>query len=473
MAIKGLQNEQNTGDPVTFDDLSTTIGAVYENEGIIDGVVFTTTTPNTSVAYSAGHIAIDLGNGNIANYYTDGGTLDLSGNTAGVYYLAVLKIDTSAATETIEILTGTAATDPNLTETATTKYVVLARITGTGGAITASNILQLGSNLTNNSTPEIIAKQAKIKANLQESSWNIDLSHLTFTFGTDSDPIFTMTTPGDITDIVDIGMKVKLTQTTDKFFIVDRKAFSSNITTLTLFSNDYNLTASAITDVYLSTVENPYGFSTSALTDGWRRSRDTWVFGNATTFTITGVDRTSLYTKGTKLKWVDSGGVKFGYVSSSSFVSNTNVTLVENSDYSLASGIVSNYYSYESNPQGFPTSFSINSTLGGNVGWSSYTTFHYRFAMDGKKVTLEFHISGTSNSTSTSIFYPNGLGALQTSSVLGNALSITTNNGTVSTSGGRVTLTGGAIAFYTDMSTGAWTASGTKTVAGSVTYFTT
>ena len=85
---------------------------------------------------------------------------------------------------------------------------------------------------------------------------------------------------------------------------------------------------------------------------GWIPAGETWTYASATTFTISGVDLTTKYTKGTKIKLTNDSSVKYYYVVSSSFSTNTTVTVTGETD--LVSGAITlPYYSYTDCPQGF------------------------------------------------------------------------------------------------------------------------
>ncbi len=87
---------------------------------------------------------------------------------------------------------------------------------------------------------------------------------------------------------------------------------------------------------------------------GWTASTDTWVYASASTFTIAGVDRTAIYTKGTRLKFTQTTA-KYAVVVSSAFSTNTTVTIAVNNNYTIANAAISaNYYSYQASPQGYP-----------------------------------------------------------------------------------------------------------------------
>ncbi len=93
--------------------------------------------------------------------------------------------------------------------------------------------------------------------------------------------------------------------------------------------------------------------------DGWEVVNDTLVYASAVTFTISGVDRTTTYTKGTRIKLTNST-VKYFVVASSAFSTNTTVTVTGGTDYALANAaITSPFYSYDINPQGYPGTFAF------------------------------------------------------------------------------------------------------------------
>src|SRR5690606_22909761 len=57
------------------------------------------------------------------------------------------------------------------------------------------------------------------------------------------------------------GMRIKLTQTTAKYFIITKVAYSDPNTTITVYGGtDYDLANAAITDPYYSQVKAPVGF---------------------------------------------------------------------------------------------------------------------------------------------------------------------------------------------------------------------
>jgi hypothetical protein len=103
--------------------------------------------------------------------------------------------------------------------------------------------------------------------------------------------------------------------------------------------------------------------SASTLFDGWNADSATWTRTSGTTFTISG-DVTATYTKWTRVRWKDGGAYKYGIVLSSSYSApNTTVTLVTNSDYTMAAATITDtYYSYVTSPLAFPPYFNYSPT---------------------------------------------------------------------------------------------------------------
>lgn len=89
----------------------------------------------------------------------------------------------------------------------------------------------------------------------------------------------------------------------------------------------------------------------TSINDGWIADENTWVYASATTFTIASTDLTDVFTKGTKLKCTNST-TKYFYVVSSSFSTNTTVTVTGESDLADAA-ITANFFSYNDCPRGF------------------------------------------------------------------------------------------------------------------------
>lgn len=199
-----------------------------------------------------------------------------------------------------------------------------------------------------------------------------------------------------------------------------------------------------------------------ASTDGWiSKTSETWTRTGNHTFTIA-TDLTSVYQKGTKIRYKDGGSYEYGYVESSSYSApNTTVTLVTNNDYAMASAtITDNYISYLENPQGFPEWFSFTTTWGGFSANPSTTTIYFKLS---GKLCSGFYIDGsdgTSNSTSTTFTMP-----VAAARSLNNAGFIgIKDSGSISSTPGHLLTTASSktITAYKSFSQTAWTNSGAK-----------
>lgn len=136
-------------------------------------------------------------------------------------------------------------------------------------------------------------------------------------------------------------------------------------------------------------------------TDGWTTSDDTWVYATASTFTITGVNRTAIYTKGTKIKWTQSTA-KYGVVVSSAFGTDTTVTIAVNTDHVIANAaITSPFYSYQNMPADYPARFNFTPTYssGGGAFTNAPTLNEANFAVVGGK-WVHYFVKITYNATS-------------------------------------------------------------------------
>ena len=79
----------------------------------------------------------------------------------------------------------------------------------------------------------------------------------TLTYASASAPTFVCNTSIDLTTRISVGMKIKLTQTTTKYFFVT--AITS--TTITLYGGaTYSVINATISNVYFSSIQLPYGF---------------------------------------------------------------------------------------------------------------------------------------------------------------------------------------------------------------------
>ena len=125
----------------------------------------------------------------------------------------------------------------------------------------------------------------------------------------------------------------------------------------------------------------------------WQRGTGAWTYVSATTFTVPQAAADAI-TKGTKL-WFTQTTSKYWYVAS---ISGTTVTIIPNSDYTLANAaITAPYYSNAATPKGFPEFFNYTAALtnvsGGTVNLSRFSVVgtrvfvDYRYTLAGAGVT--------------------------------------------------------------------------------------
>ena len=115
------------------------------------------------------------------------------------------------------------------------------------------------TSMADSGTDKKVQKVNLLKGLVPENGW-IPAGE-TWTYASADDPTFTFTISGDKTSKYSAGMKIKLTQTTVKYFIITKVAYSSPNTTITVYGGtDYDLTSGAITNPYYSMVKAPQGF---------------------------------------------------------------------------------------------------------------------------------------------------------------------------------------------------------------------
>jgi hypothetical protein len=210
----------------------------------------------------------------------------------------------------------------------------------------------------------------------------------------------------------------------------------------------------------------------SALITGWQNPNDTWTFATASTFTVPR-DITGEIGPGDKIRLTQSATIRYFYVLSAAFsAGSTTVTIMLNSDYTLAnSAITAPGFSHAVAPIGFPDYFNYVPTV--VTGWSSTTTTLYRYKVAHHMVTLWLVVSGTSNATGISIKLPVSGKSNGGFNYEGN-YGLATNNGTNLTNTGRVVIDPGidatVISAYTDQVSGAWVGSGSKGIRSTAHY---
>lgn len=142
--------------------------------------------------------------------------------------------------------------------------------------------------------------------------------------------------------------------------------------------------------------------------DGWIPVTDTWTYASASTFTISGVDRTAIYTKGTRLKFTQTT-VKYAVVVASSFSTNTTVTIAVNTNYTIANASITlPYYSHQNGPAGYPVFFNWTPTYSasGSMTYTSVTTTFAGYSVSSSGLlTGMVKFYGTTGGTTSSFLY--------------------------------------------------------------------
>jgi len=231
--------------------------------------------------------------------------------------------------------------------------------------------------------------------------------------------------------------------------VLDEDTFSSN--------SDVKVPTQQSTKAYVDTA-----VASGASSNGWNTESATVTRTGSYTFTLVG-DQTAKYTKGTKFRYKDGGSFEYGYVEVSSFASVTTVTLVANSDYTMAAvSITEPAFSYAQNPQGFPDFFSFTTTFTGFSANPSTSIFYFKldaflfsfYYVDGS--------DGTSNSTGLTFTIPvNAKRSLNQAGII-----TAKDNGTISSTPGHLTTTANSktVNAYKVFSQGVWTSSAAKNI---------
>lgn len=118
------------------------------------------------------------------------------------------------------------------------------------------------TSMADSGTDKKVQKVNLLKGLVPENGWIP--AEETWTYAGADDPTFTFTISGDKTGKYSVGMKIKLTQTTVKYFIITAISYGSPNTTVTVYGGtDYDLANATITSPYYSMVRCPYGFPMS------------------------------------------------------------------------------------------------------------------------------------------------------------------------------------------------------------------
>lgn len=169
-------------------------------------------------------------------------------------------------------------------------------------------------------------------------------------------------------------------------------------------TSDVQHTAGA--NVTMAFVPGLYNYLKDSIAGAWQEVTETWTRTGNHTFTVTG-NVTAKYRKGTKVRYKDGGSYEYGVVGSSSYSApNTTVTLITNTDYTMAAATITDtYISYIENPEGFPTFFNYTPTITiQSAGTLSGTVIDYAwFRAAGNKIDYKMQFSSTVGGTLTNV----------------------------------------------------------------------
>lgn len=198
---------------------------------------------------------------------------------------------------------------------------------------------------------------------------------------------------------------------------------------------------------------------------GWILGCDTWLYDSAESFKIAGKDVSALFEGGVKIRLKQGGAYKYFYSIGAVYGTDTVVSVAGGSDYTIANAaITDNYYSYSSNPQGFPEWFNYTPVF---TGFSvDPTNIVSRFKIQGRTCTVLHRevTAGTSNSSSFFVTAPVEAATI-TNAVWGGAMFGADDNGIAFTTATKVIINSGASYFilYSNMASLGWnTANGKR-----------
>lgn len=195
----------------------------------------------------------------------------------------------------------------------------------------------------------------------------------------------------------------------------------------------------------------------TTLLDGWTPADATWTYASASTITVPS-GAASIYQKGDRVKLTQTTVKYFVIVA----VADTVLTFAVNTDYTVANAAITlNYYSHQANPLGYPHWFTWAPTLAGGTSPAANSAY---FKVDGNTMWLRAQqLQLTSNATTFTFTVP--VAVHSNSPLYGTPVFVADSN-TNQTVIGNIEFAAGAttISAYKTFYTGAWTASGTKSL---------
>lgn len=222
----------------------------------------------------------------------------------------------------------------------------------------------------------------------------------------------------------------------------------------------------ALQELVLAGITTSLAATAFVPTSGWWSPADVWTRTGNHTFTVTG-NQTATYVKGTKVRFTDTT-VKYGVIASSSFSSVTTVTLITNSDFSMAANPTVAAVSSAQTPHGFPTWFNWTVTYTGfSVDPTASVTRWQSLGGDSLMLQINNGTLGTSNATTMTVTLPATAATISNIEWTGAPGRVTDNTSTVTTGRWRIVPAATVVDFYTTPANGVFTASGTKGVRSS------
>lgn len=108
-------------------------------------------------------------------------------------------------------------------------------------------------------SPIVLTSQLRHNVPLPYPSWIPVLE--TWTYASADDPTYTFTIPGDFREKYFVGMKLRLVQTSTKYFIITKVGYAAGSTTVTVYGGTgYDLTSATIEEPHYSCLKAPKGF---------------------------------------------------------------------------------------------------------------------------------------------------------------------------------------------------------------------
>jgi hypothetical protein len=139
----------------------------------------------------------------------------------------------------------------------------LAAALSIGGVYTNAVTTTLDEDDMASNSATALATQQSIKKYVDDNAGSEGWQEAgeTWVYASADDPTFTFTVAGvDLTSKYSPGMRIKLTQTTAKYFIITAVAFSTDTTITVYGGTDYDLANEVITSPFFSSLKAPHGF---------------------------------------------------------------------------------------------------------------------------------------------------------------------------------------------------------------------